>query len=132
MALAWAPLLWVPAMQDKSLQLALSQRLAAGGAVVVLTLLASVAHLLPLGVSDHPNAVAGGAALLGMAAMHLALALMQGQAPWLNSWRRWSYAGFYVDEFFTRLVLRAWPASWGASSRHAPWTAKAVPMAGGR
>jgi len=38
----------------------------------------------------------------------------------LSVWRRWSYAGFYVDEFYTRLALRLWPGRWAPSqpNRH--------------
>jgi NAD(P)H-quinone oxidoreductase subunit 5 len=31
--------------------------------------------------------------------------------------RRWSYAGFYVDEIYTRAALRLWPARWGGPHR---------------
>ena len=30
----------------------------------------------------------------------------------MRAWRRWSYAGFYVDEVYTRLALQLWPARW--------------------
>jgi NAD(P)H-quinone oxidoreductase subunit 5 len=69
-------------------------------------------HALPLGVSDAPHAGAGLAALAGMAALYLGLAVLQARPHALATWRRWSYAGFYVDEFTTRATLRLWPARW--------------------
>ena len=46
------------------------------------------------------------------AALYLCLAILQARPQSLAVWRRWSYAGFYVDEFYTRLALRLWPAAW--------------------
>lgn len=112
LALAWAPLLWLPAVRDDGMRVLVS-RAAAGLAMVAgLTLLASLVHLLPLGVADRPDPATGIAALLGMGLMYLALALLQWRASALEGWRRWSYAGFYVDELYTRLALRVWPTVW--------------------
>ena len=47
-----------------------------------------------------------------MAALYGCLAVLQWRPQALSTWRRWSYAGFYVDETFTRLALRLWPARW--------------------
>lgn len=111
LALAWAPLLWVPSAGNGNA--AVWQRLLFGaGLVAVLTTVATLAHALPLGVADTPFHAAGLVALAGMALLHLGLATLQWSPERFATWRRWSYAGFYVDEFYTRLALRLWPARW--------------------
>ena len=137
LALAWAPLLWLPACHAQptvsihtapqtplhtSTYAALWPRIVLGfGGVAGLTALALVAHALPFGLVDVPLHLAGWLALLGMAAMYLCLVLLQVQPQYLTRWRRWSYAGFYVDETYTRLALRLWPARWTPVSK-APCT----------
>ena len=51
-------------------------------------------------------------ALAGMAALYLCLVILQLRPQTLEACRRWSYAGFYVDEITTRLALQLWPARW--------------------
>ena len=80
--------------------------------VTALVLAAQVGHALPFGVSDAPDAAAGLVALAGLAVLYLCLAVLQARPHALATWRRWSYAGFYVDEFATRAALRLWPARW--------------------
>ena len=80
--------------------------------VAGLALAALVGHALPWGVTDAPLAAAGVAALAGMVVLYLSLAVLQLRPHTLLAWRRWSYAGFYVDEFTTRATLRLWPARW--------------------
>lgn len=118
LGLAWAPLLWLPGNQAG----------AAGGAgragqliwglllVAGLTLVAYAAHLVPLGLRDAPHAFGGPVALAGMAALYAGLALLQIRPLLLERWRRWSYAGFYVDEAYTRWALQWWPAQWAPAS----------------
>ena len=118
LALAWAPLLWLPNSPLVNWRTNLSQ--AAAGALLVmgLTLLACLAHAVPLGVSDAP-ASADTAGLLvwaGMTALYLCLALMQCRPQWLETSRRWSYAGFYVDEVYTRLALRLSRGGWAPAA----------------
>ncbi len=110
LALAWAPLLWWPAADARAQGLRV---LAGGGTLAALTGAALGAHaLLPLGVADAPHTTAGLVALAGLAALYAAQVLIECAPERLSTWRRWSYAGFYVDEFFTRLALRLWPARW--------------------
>lgn len=108
---AWAPLLWLPAAPAD-----LPARTAQVGfgllMVVALTGVALLAHLLPFGIDDAPQHALGLVALLGMAALYLLLTLLQLHPQMLSRFRRWSYAGFYVDEFYTRMALRLWPARW--------------------
>lgn len=112
LALAWAPLLWLPV--HKGAKAGMIGFQGASGLVMVagLTLLALLAHTVPLGLHDTPNHILGGLALIGMSLLYLGLVLLQLQPQSLTVWRRWSYAGFYVDEFYTRLALRLWPARW--------------------
>lgn len=120
LALAWAPLLWLPARRGDASGAAAARALAGIALVVGLTLVSALAHLLPLGVSDAPATLAGYLALAGVAALYLALVMLQWQPQRLAAWRRWSYAGFYVDEFYTRFALRVWPAGWSAATPRAP------------
>ena len=111
LGLAWAPLLWVsatPATRSSSGRQVLLGLLMVGG----LTLATLLAHALPLGLNDAPDPWLGWLAMGGMAALYGCLAVLQWRPRALNIWRRWSYAGFYVDEAFTRLALRLWPARW--------------------
>ena len=116
LALAWAPLLWLPAKRHPDAPGTARHALAGAGMVAALVLAAWVGHALPLGVRDAPHAAAGLVALAGMAALYLCLALLQtrpqAHPQTLGRWRRWSYAGFYVDEYATRAALRLWPARW--------------------
>ena len=112
LALAWAPLLWLPVAQDRDAP-GVGHRLLAGAAMVAgLVTVALVGHALPFGLTDAPHAAAGLVALAGMAALYLCLAVLQARPQALATWRRWSYAGFYIDEFSTRAALHLWPARW--------------------
>lgn len=115
LALAWAPLLWLPVQASGSR--ARAQQLLAGLVMVAgLSAVALLAHALPLGITDRPHDALGWLALAGMLALYLGLALLQLRPQALRSWRRWSYAGFYVDEAFTRLALQLWPSAWAPES----------------
>lgn len=111
LALAWAPLLWMPA------QAAASQSrlmvLGAGATLLAsLTLLATVFHALPLGLTDSPHNAAGWLVAMAMGLMYAALVVLQRWPHKMSAWRRWSYAGFFVDEIYTRVTLSLWPARW--------------------
>ncbi|WP_052162734.1 NADH-quinone oxidoreductase subunit L [Aquabacterium sp. NJ1] len=111
LAWAWAPLLWVPANahtgRSGALVLGVGATLVAG-----LALLASLAHALPLGLSEAPHHAAGWLVALAMGLMYAALVALQRWPQGLSAWRRWSYAGFYMDEVYTRITLSLWPARW--------------------
>lgn len=103
---ALAPLLWTASGNT-------FMRLMHGaGMVLSVAVLAVLLHYLPLGLLDAPSDVLGVIAFFGMALFYLILALIEAQAPLLETWRRWSYAGFYIDEWYTRLSLRIWPTTW--------------------
>lgn len=117
LAAAWAPMFWLPQQVDDAAP-PTGQRLLAGiGMLALLMLAALLAHALPLGISNAPHHGAGVVALAGMSLMYLGLATLQWRQGGWGAWRRWSYAGFYIDEFYTRLALRLWPTRWsGAAS----------------
>ena len=115
LAFAWAPLLWLPAVRQADAPGALRQLLSGAAMVAGLVGAALLGHALPFGVTDAPQTTAGLITLAGMALLYLCLMRMQTGAPGLAAWRRWSYAGFYVDEFVTRAALRLWPARWTAA-----------------
>lgn len=134
LGLAWAPLLWLPACAPGAAphaaplgryRLQVQQALAGVLMVLGLSGLALAVHGLPLGLQDAPQTVLGGLALLGMGGLYLGLAVLQRWPQHLTRWRRWSYAGFYVDEAYTRLALRLWPTEW-APAAATPWPADAA------
>ena len=116
LGLAWAPLLWLRAAPVGLLARG-TQVLAGVLMVGGLTVAALLAHALPFGIQDAPRHVLGGVVMLGMAMLYLGLALLQLRPQLLEGWRRWSYAGFYVDEAYTRLALQVWPARWASAPR---------------
>ncbi len=129
LALAWAPLLWWPAWSARSAGLA-AWRAATGVALVAaLGAAAALAHHLALGARDLPWHAAGPFALAGMALMYTALAALQLGPRRLDALRRWSYAGFYVDEIYTRVALRLWPARWGGPTRPRSMASKRAALA---
>lgn len=110
LGLAWAPMLWLPSKAGAG---AVSKQTGFGLLLVAgLTLAALLGHVLPLGLHDAPQAVLGQIAMAGMAVLYLMQLLLQRRPQWVARWRRWSYAGFYVDEAYTRVALRLWPVRW--------------------
>lgn len=131
MGLAWAPLIWLPAATGTANASPVRTGLAGLLAVAGLTTVTLIAHAVPLGVADAPDAGLGLVALAGMGLLYLCLVLLQLRPDTLAGWRRWSYAGFYVDEFYTRLTLWLWPTSWTPqTSRSGLADAPAVTAAG--
>lgn len=128
MGLAWAPLLWLSAQRSSlrawGLQAVTGMLMIAG-----LSAAALLAHALPLGIQDAPDASLGMVTLLGMAALYVWLIVLQLKPESLHAWRRWSYAGFYVDEVYTRLALRLWPGRWTADTQHRNKPALSAPAA---
>ncbi|SER08343.1 NAD(P)H-quinone oxidoreductase subunit 5 [Solimonas aquatica] len=116
LALAWAPLFWQAPRTPPQAPSHLRRALSGLGMVALLTALAWLAHRLPLGLQDQPETAFGIVALIGMGLMYVGLALIEWRPHWLETWRRWSYAGFYVDEFYTRLALQLWPKPWAGAA----------------
>ena len=85
--------------------------------VAGLTSLALLLHALPLGLTEVPNDTLGIIALGGMAMLYHLLLALQLRPHALEVWRRMSYAGFYVDEIYTRFVLKLWPVRWTPLSK---------------
>ena len=109
LGLAWAPLLWL----NKGDRLrGMTQALFGLLVVAGLTVAALLGHALPLGIHDAPRHALGLGALAGLSILYLCLVTLQLKPRLLDDWRRMSYAGFYVDEVYTRLALRYWPTSW--------------------
>lgn len=129
LGLAWAPLLWLPASGGSGQAL----RSAATGLLMVtgLTAFALLAHTLPLGLQDAPHHALGAVVLAGMAALYLCLVLLHTRPQALEAWRRRSYAGFYVDEYTTRLTLWLWPTRW-APAQAQPRPPQLMPLAPAR
>lgn len=114
LGVAWSPMMWVSA------QTKLAQFLSAlYGAVCVLGLagLVTFLHKLPFGIIDQPDLSTGEFALAGMVVLYFAMVAIQHLPHKLYALQRWSYAGFYLDEFYTKLTLRLWPVDWASSNR---------------
>jgi NAD(P)H-quinone oxidoreductase subunit 5 len=123
LGLAWAPLLWVPdssRLTTPSLIYSVALGLVA---TMGLAAASTAAHVLMIDLHDRPDPAMGYVALAGMAILYLAQARISARAGAMEAWRRWSYAGYYIDEHFTRAALYLWPSGWQASktnkSRHA-------------
>ncbi len=115
LALAWAPLMWSSrAAGDSTLAAPWRQPLMGTVMVAGLTCAALLGHALPFGVTDAPASWAGWFAVSGMGLLYVCLVLMQSGADVLAGWRRRSYAGFYIDEYVTRITLRMWPTRWAS------------------
>lgn len=112
LALAWAPLLWLPSQQKHSITMLGWRALAGFSSIAALAAATLLAHLLPLGVTNSPDTLAGVFTLLTMAVLYLCLLTLHIRPQALTRLRRWSYAGFYVDEWVTRLILKLWPTRW--------------------
>ena len=133
LALAWAPLLWVPrAGPDTAAAQPLLAAAAGASITVALAALATLAHALPhaLALRDTPAGAAGWAAAAALGLLYAALVALQRWPQRLSVWRRWSYAGFYVDEAYTRLTLRLWPTRWTPHRRadHDVWAPSCAPQ----
>jgi NAD(P)H-quinone oxidoreductase subunit 5 len=116
LACAWAPLLWMPAASVAGPPVRWSHRLAGPVMVAALTGAALLAHALPFGVVDAPDANAGVAALIGLGLLYLGVAILNWRPALLAAWRRRAYAGFYLDEFYTRAALALWPTRWSPAA----------------
>jgi NAD(P)H-quinone oxidoreductase subunit 5 len=117
MAFAWAPLFWAPPVREAGLGLVLWRGSVAVAALAGLTLAAVGVHSIPLGLRDAPLENAGIPVTASFAAFYLMLALIQRAPDSLTAWRRSAYAGFYLDEFFTRLALTLGSAGWISEPR---------------
>lgn len=116
LALAWAPLLWLHVQPTPSFG-GQGQALVFGSLVaLILTVAGLLFHRLPLGIHDHPQAAYASWIILAMLGLYIATVLILRIPARLGSLHRWVYAGLYLDEFYTRNVLRLWPISWGKES----------------
>jgi NAD(P)H-quinone oxidoreductase subunit 5 len=136
LALAWAPLLWLAGGAGRSAG-DQARALLSGGAMV-----AGLAALAPWGTpAAGPGGPARPAAGRRGPGRHgrpvPGLASLQWQRGVWTAARRWTYAGYYVDDLVTRLACRLWPAAgrprpgpapaaWPAHRSSAPASASAA------
>lgn len=107
LALAWAPVFWTRIKQSAG---HLASRLLVGaGLVSVLTALLFLSHLLPLAINDAPLDIAGYITVIGMVFFYLCLVFINVLPEKMEVFRRWAYAGFYLDEIYTKVTLKYWP-----------------------
>ena len=127
LALAWAPLLWIPKPQAGRCG-ALLVRMSTGlVAAAFLTIAAQLIDHAPIGVANDPFDLAGIVALVGMGIMYAGMSVIQLWPQSTVSVRRWVYAGFYMDEGYTHWVLKAWPVRWAGSGRETMLPQKGQP-----
>jgi NAD(P)H-quinone oxidoreductase subunit 5 len=111
LGLAWSPLLWLPT-QHQTIR-AICLHIFFGMLMFTsLTAAALLTHALPLGIQDTPHSVFGIVTLIGMLALYIFLAILQLRPKAMTRWRHWIYAGFYLDEVYTRFALQIWPTRW--------------------
>jgi NAD(P)H-quinone oxidoreductase subunit 5 len=103
LGLAWAPILWLS--HQVSLWRVLLQILMLSVFTVVLITL----HHLPLGIHNDPRFGLGVVTMLAMFLLYLFQVNWSLNPKGLGGWHRWSYAGFFLDESFTRLALILFP-----------------------
>ncbi|TAN07273.1 MAG: NADH-quinone oxidoreductase subunit L [Rhodanobacteraceae bacterium] len=115
LALAWAPLLWVPKPSPERKGVLAARLTVALASAVLLTFAGWIVDHAPVGAGERPLAAAGVVALAGMAAMYLGMVLLQLWPRAVIEVRRWVYAGFYMDEGYTHWVLRICPTHWAAA-----------------
>src|SRR5699024_465535 len=115
LALAWAPLLWIPRASGLNPGVLRSRVLTALGTVLLLTVAACLVDHAPVGTNVEPLDTAGPVALAGMAVMYLGMVAFQLWPQLVVTLRRWVYAGFYMDEGYTHWILRLWPTRWAGA-----------------
>lgn len=125
LALAWAPLLWMPTAGVQGIAAWGGRYLRALTMAVLLTLAAWGLDQAPIGAANDPLDAAGRLALVGMAVLYIGMVVFQCSPRAVVALRRWVYAGFYMDEGYTWWVLRLWPTPWAAAG-HAPATVRPV------
>ncbi|WP_369600823.1 NADH-quinone oxidoreductase subunit L [Hahella sp. SMD15-11] len=115
----WAPLLWVDRHQPWQVAWPVL-----AGRTLLTTGLAALAWIFhaPLAViEDQPDHASGMFAAAGLACLYGILAGIHLSPHRLEGWRRACYAGFYLDEYFTRFALRIWPRRWVPDAATAPF-----------
>lgn len=110
LALAWAPVFWIP----RSVTAPSIGALVVGRGVLIAAALTAIAwctHLLPFGVNSTHTATGSSLVVTVMALIYLGLALLRSgmQAPQLERIRRVGYAGLYLDDWYTRLLMVTLP-----------------------
>jgi NAD(P)H-quinone oxidoreductase subunit 5 len=103
LGLAWAPLLW--GMERTSFLTLVTPILMLFGLTGMLILL----HHLPLGIHNQPRFILGLLTTFAVFLLYLFEVSWAINPTGLSFWHRWSYAGFFLDESFTRLALMLFP-----------------------
>jgi NAD(P)H-quinone oxidoreductase subunit 5 len=125
LALAWAPILWLPKVQPGRAGVVFVRLTTALATAAFLTLAIGIMDRTPIGVGSEPLNAAGIVALIGMSAMYLGMTVFQLWPQSVVTARRWVYAGFYMDEGYTHWVLKLWPVRWaspGSETAQTPWS----------
>lgn len=116
LALAWAPLLWIPAGAQMHAMTKFNKLLIGSMLTFGLSGLCVCLHGLPMGIQDAPHQGLAPLVIFAITLLYGVSSVCLLFPTHLNRLHRWVYAGLYVDAFYTRMVLRLWPISWGKSS----------------
>lgn len=111
-AIAWAPLIWMVPMRQAMWKGRMWEVGRGILGVMLLTILIDLVHQVPLGVENQPFGAAGALTFFVLTALYLSLVIIQHRPESIGSLRRWSYAGYYLDEIYTRVALWIWPRGW--------------------
>lgn len=120
LAFAWAPLLWFSPLAGRAngVRIVVWQLLTGVGVLAGLTVALQIGHILPFALTDAPDHLAGYGVLCAMVIMYFCIAILQIRAHTFIHLRRWGYAGFYIDEWYTRCALRFWPTQWANQKKN--------------
>jgi len=116
LAIAWAPLLWIPDGQSINRVTKLGKFAFGSALTLLLSLLCVYLHVIPFGFQDSPHHGMAPLVVVVIALLYGVSSLCLLYPKHLNRFHRWVYAGLYVDSFYTRLVLQYWPINWGKAS----------------
>jgi NAD(P)H-quinone oxidoreductase subunit 5 len=99
LGVAYAPLMWTGRSAGWSSAAGLAMVASFAGLLLL-------AHRLPLGLRDAPVDAAGIVAMAGLGLLYSLTALLHVAPQRLTMFRRWCYAGFYLDDVYTGLALQ--------------------------
>jgi NAD(P)H-quinone oxidoreductase subunit 5 len=109
LGLAWSPMLWTASNRLKQTIIHMGFGFFT---IIGLGFLATFLQVIDFGTNDINHELGLVIVSVVMSIMYILIALIQRCSENLALLQRWSYAGFYLDEIYTRLTLKIWPVDW--------------------
>lgn len=109
LGLAWSPMLWTASHRLKQTIIHIGFGFFT---IIGLALLATFLQVIDFDTHDINHKLGLVIVTVVMLLMYILLALIQRCPEKLTLFQRWSYAGLYLDEIYTRLTLKIWPVDW--------------------